>query len=158
MQPEMVQQHVGTLRGAAGNLWMTKGMQAVKSQHYQAAAHQELLNGIQELVSCLSQQVPQQGAQAATVPCKKPLSPTDSVPVRLLDKCFLLWHTADEWVAHFSSMLSDYDATENEAKLVLLRKVQLPAATELEELALQLYLKGLCGELKRLTQRRVDHT
>ena len=30
-------------------------------------------------------------------------------------------------------------------------------ATELEELALQLDLKGLCGELKWLTQRKADH-
>ena len=158
MYPEAIPQHVGTLRGAAGYLWMTQGVQAVKGQHDQAVAHQELLNGIHELVSCLSRQAPQQCAQAAAVPRKKPLPPADSVPVRPLDECFLLRHTADKWVAHFSSMLSECDATENEVKLVLLRKVQLPAATELEELALQLDLKGLCGELKWLAQRRADCT
>ena len=120
MYPEAIPQHVGTLRGAAGYLWMTQGMQAVKGQHDQAVAHQELLNGICKLVSCLSQQASQHGAQAATVPCKKPLSPTDGMPVRLLDECFLLRHTADKWLAHFSSVLSEYDAMENEAKLVLL--------------------------------------
>ena len=72
------------------------------------------------LVSCLSQQAPQQGAQVASVPCKKPLLLTDSMLVRQLDEHFLLWHTAKEWVTHFSSMLSEYDATENEVKLVLL--------------------------------------
>ena len=92
----------------------------MKGQQYQATAQQELLIGIQELVSCLSQQAPQQGVQAATVPHKKPLLPTDSVPVRPLDERFLQQHTAKEWVTHFSSMLSEYDATENEAKLVLL--------------------------------------
>ena len=74
------------------------------------------------------------------------------MPVRQLDKCFLLWHTADEWVAHFSSMLSEYDTMENKVKLILLQKVQLPAAMELEELMLQLDLKGLCGKLKWLTE------
>ena len=91
------------------------------------------------------------------MPHKKPLPPTDSVPVRLLDECFLQWHTANKWVAHFSSMLSEYDAMENEAKLILLQKVQLPVAMELEELTLLLDLKGLCGELKQLAQRRADH-
>ena len=123
-------------------------MQAVKGQHDQAVAHQELLNGIRELVSHLSWQAPQQCAQAAKVPCKRPLPPTDSVPVRLLDERCLQRHTADKWLAHFSSVLSEYDATENEAKLVLIRKVRLPAVTELEELTLQLDLKGLWGELK----------
>ena len=156
MQPEVVPQHVGTLKGAACYLWMTQGMQAVKGQHGQAAAHQELLNRIQELVPHLSQLAPQQCAQAAMVPCKKPL-PTDSVPVRLLDKHFLQWHTANEWVTHFSSMLSEYDAMENKAKLVLLQKVQLPTAKELKEFILQLDLKGLCGKLKWLVQRRMDH-
>ena len=68
----------------------------------------------------------------------------------------MLWHTADEWVAHFGRVLSEYDATENEVKLILLQKVQLLAAKELEELMLQLNLKGLCGELKQLAQRRAD--
>ena len=122
VQPKAIPQHVSTLRGAAGYLWMTQGAQAVKGQHDQAAAQQELLNRIRKLVSCLSQQAPQQCAQAAAVPHKKPLPPTDSMPVRPLDEHFL-WHTANEWVAHFSSVLSEYDATENEAKLVLLRKV-----------------------------------
>ena len=156
VQPKVIPQHIGTLRGAAGYLWMTQGAPAVKGQHDQAAAQQELLNGIRELVSCLSRQAPQQCAQAAAVPRKKPLPPADSVPVRPLDERFLQRHTANEWVAHFSSMLSEYDAMENEAKLVLLRKVQLPAAMELKELVLQLDLKGLCGELKQLTQRRAD--
>ena len=120
MYLEAIPQHVGTLRGAADYLWMTQGAQAVKGQQYQATAQQELLNGIQELVSCLSRQAPQQGVQAATVPHKKPLLPTDSVPVRPLDERFLQQHTAKEWVTHFSSMLSEYDATENEAKLILL--------------------------------------
>ena len=158
MQPKAIPQHVGTLRGAACNLWMTQDAQAVKGQQDQAAVHQELLNRIQELVSCLSRQAPQQCAQAAVVPCKKPLPLTDSVPMRLLGECFLQWHTANKWVTHFSSMLSEYDAMENEAKLVHLRKVQLPTVTELGELALQLDLKGLCGKLKWLAQRRVDHT
>ena len=95
-------------------------MQAVKGQHDQAVAQQELLNGIRELVSHLSQQAPQQCAQAAKVPHKKPLPPTDSVPVMPLDERFLLWHTANEWVTHFRRLLSEYDAMENEAKLVLL--------------------------------------
>ena len=128
---------MGTLRGAAGCLWMTQGAQAVKGQHDQVVAHLELLNRIHELVSCLSQQAPQQCAQAAIVPCKKPLLPMDSVPVRPLDERFLQWHTADEWVAHFSSVLSEYDAMENEVKIILLQKVQLPMAVELGELALQ---------------------
>ena len=122
VQPKAIPQHVSTLRGAAGYLWMTQGAQAVKGQHDQAAAQQELLNRIRKLVSCLSQQAPQQCAQAAAVPCKKSLLPPDSVPVRPLDEHFL-WHTADKWVAHFSSMPSEYDAMENKAKLVLLRKV-----------------------------------
>ena len=156
VQPKAIPQHLGTLRGAACYLWMTQGMQAVKGQHGQAAAHQELLNRIQELVPHLSQLAPQQCAQAAMVPCKKPL-PTDSVPVRLLDKHFLQWHTANEWVTHFSSMLSEYDAMENKAKLVLLQKVQLPTVKELKEFILQLDLKGLCGKLKWPVQRRMDH-
>ena len=120
VQPEVIPQHVGTLRGAAGYLWMTQGAQAVKGQHNQAAAQQELLSRIRKLVSCLSQQAPQQCAQAATVPHKKPLLPADSMPVRPLDERFLQWHTANEWVTHFSSMLSEYDAMENEVKLVLI--------------------------------------
>ena len=44
----------------------------------------------------------------------------------------------------------------NESKLILLRKVQLPAAVELEELSLRPNLKGLCTKLKRLAQRRTD--
>ena len=120
VQPKVIPQHVSTLRGAAGYLWMTQGAQAVKGQHDQAAAQQELLNRIRKLVSCLSQQAPQQCAQAAAVPRKKSLPPADSVPVMPLDKCFLQRHTADKWVAHFSSVLSEYDATENEAKLILL--------------------------------------
>ena len=123
VQPKAIPQHVSTLRGAAGYLWMTQGAQAVKGQHDQAAAQQELLNRIRKLVSCLSQQAPQQCAQAAAVPHKKSLPPADSVPVRPLDEHFLLRHTAYEWVIHFSSVLSEYDATENEAKLILLRKV-----------------------------------
>ena len=119
MQPEAIPQHVGTLRGAAYYLWMTQGAQAVKGQCDQAAAQQELLNRVQELVSCLSQQAPQQGAQAAVVPHKKPLPPADSVPVRPLDKCFLQQHTANKWVTHFSSVLSEYNTMENKAKLVL---------------------------------------
>ena len=92
----------------------------MKGQHDQAAAQQELLNRIRKLVSCLSQQAPQQCAQAAMVPHKKLLPPADSMPVRPLDKRFLQWHTADKWVAHFSSVLSEYDTMENKAKLVLL--------------------------------------
>ena len=92
-------------------LGMPWGVQAVKGQCNQAAAQQELLNGIHELVSCLSQQAPQQCAQAAAVPCKKPLLSTDSMPVRPLDECFLLQHMANKWVTHFSSMLSEYDTT-----------------------------------------------
>ena len=63
---------------------------------------------------------PQQGAQAAAVPCKKNLPPPDSVPVRQLDERFLSRHTVNEWLTHFGSMLSEYDATENKSKLVLL--------------------------------------
>ena len=135
VQPEVIPQHVGTLRGAAGYLWMTQGAQAVKGQCDQAAAQQELLSRICKLVSCLSRQAPQQCAQAAAVPHKKPLPLADSMPVRPLDKCFLQWHTADKWVTHFSSVLSESDATENKAKLVLLQKFQLPVVTELKELA-----------------------
>ena len=120
VQPKAIPQHAGTLRGAAGYLWMTQGAQAVKGQQYQATAHQELLNRIRKLVSCLSWQAPQQCAQAAVVLHKKPLPPADSVPVRPLDKCFLQQHTANKWVTHFSSMLSEYNAMENEVKLVLL--------------------------------------
>ena len=40
--------------------------------------------------------------------------------MRQLDKCFLSQNMVDEWLTHFSSMLSEYDATENESKLVLL--------------------------------------
>ena len=76
--------------------------------------------------------------------------------MRPLDEHFLQWHTADEWVTHFSSVLSESDTTENKAKLVLLQKFQLPVVTELKELTLQLDLKGLCGEFKWLVQRRVD--
>ena len=152
VQPKVIPQHVGTLRGAAGYLWMTQGAQAVKGQHDQAVAQQELLNGICKLVSCLSRQAPQQCAQAAVVPHKKPLPPADSMPVRPLDECFLQWHTADEWVTYFSSVLSEYDTMENKVKLILLQKVQLPTAMELEELMLQLDLKGLCGKLKWLTE------
>ena len=88
---------------------------------------------------------------------KKPLLPADSVPVRPLDEHFLQQHTADEWVTHFSSVLSEYDTMENEVKLILLQKVQLPAVTELKELVLQPDLMGLCGKLKWLMQRRADH-
>ena len=42
VQPKAIPQHVSTLRGAAGYLWMTQGAQAVKGQHDQAAAQQEL--------------------------------------------------------------------------------------------------------------------
>ena len=42
------------------------------------------------------------------------------MPVRPLDEHFLLWHTANKWVTHFSSVLSEYDAMENEVKLILL--------------------------------------
>ena len=52
--------------------------------------------------------------------CRKPIPSPDSVSVRPLDEHFLQQHTAKEWVAHFSSMLSEYNATENEMKLVLL--------------------------------------
>ena len=51
---------------------------------------------------------------------KKFLLPPDGMPVRLLDECFLLQHTSNEWVTHFCSMPSEYDATENEVKLVLI--------------------------------------
>ena len=58
VQPKVIPQHIGTLRGAASYLWMTQGAKAVKGQCDQAAAQQELLNGICKLVSCLSWQVP----------------------------------------------------------------------------------------------------
>ena len=68
----------------------------------------------------LSPLVSQQGAQAAAALHKKNLPPPDSVPVRQLDECFLSRHMVNEWLTHFSSMLSEYDAMENELKLVLL--------------------------------------
>ena len=115
-QIPLSQEVASYLVAAMGNkLWLPLGMpwgaQAVKGQHNQAVAQQELLSGICKLVSCLSQQAPQQCAQAVTVPHKKPLPPTDSMPVRPLDERFLLWHTANKWVTHFSSMLSEYDTT-----------------------------------------------
>ena len=157
VKPEVATQQAGTLKGAAYYLWTTQGVQAVMGQQDQAAAHKELLDGLNKLLAqYLSLPAPQQGAQAATVPRKKNLPPPDSVPVRPLNEHFLSQHMVDEWLTHFDSVLSEYDATENEAKLVLLRKVQLPAAVELEELSLQQYLKGLCDELKQLAQRRAD--
>ena len=157
VQPEAVPQHAGTLKGAAYYLWAVQGAQAVKGQQDQAAAQQGLLEGLNKLLAqYLSPLAPQQGALAAAVPHKKKLPPPDSVPVRQLDERFLSRHTVDEWLAHFSNVLSEYDATENEAKLVLLRKVQLPAVAELEELSLWLDLQGLCAELKWLAQRRAD--
>ena len=116
VQIPLSQEVISYLAAAMGNkLWLPLGMpwgvQAVKGQHDQATAQQELLSGICKLVSCLSRQVPQQCAQAVTVPHKKPLLSTDSMPVRPLDECFLLWHTANKWVTHFSSMLSEYDTT-----------------------------------------------
>ena len=155
--PEAVPQHAGTLKGAAYYLWAVQGAQAVKGQQDQAAAQQGLLEGLNKLLAqYLSPLAPQQGAQAAVVPCKKKLPPPDSVPVRQLDKHFLLQHTVDKWLTHFSNVLSEYDATENESKLVLLLKVQLLAVAELEELSLRLDLQELCTELKRLAQRRAD--
>ena len=154
--PEAIPQHAGTLKGAAYYLWAVQGAQAVKGQQDQAAAQQELLEGLNKLLTqYLSPLAPQQGAQAAAVPHKK-LPPPDSMPVRQLDKHFLSQHTVDKWLTHFSNMLSEYDATENESKLVLLQKVQLPAVTEFKELSLQLDLQGLCTKLKWLAQRRAD--
>ena len=40
--------------------------------------------------------------------------------VRQLKECFLSQHMINKWLTHFSSMLSEYDATKNESKLVLL--------------------------------------
>ena len=157
VKPEVATQQAGTLKGAAYYLLTTQGVQAVTGQQDQAAAHKELLDGLNKLLAqYLSPPAPQQGAQAAAAPCRKNLPPPDSMPVRQLDEGFLSRHMVDEWLTHFDSVLSEYDATENEAKLVLLRKVQLPAAMELEELSLQQDLKGLCAELKWLAQRRAD--
>ena len=157
VQPETIPQHAGTLKGAAYYLWAVQGAQAVKGQQDQAAAQQGLLEGLNKLLAqYLSPLAPQQGAQAAAVLHKKKLPPPDSMPVRQLDKHFLLWHMVNKWLTHFSNVLSEYDATENEVKLVLLRKVQLPAVAELEELSLWLDLQGLCAKLKRLAQRRAD--
>ena len=119
--PEDVPQHAGTLKGAAYYLWTAQGVQAVTGQKDQAAAQQGLLEGLNKLFAhYLSPLAPQQGAQAAAVPRKKNLLPPDSVPVRQLDERFLSRHTVDEWLTHFGSMLSEYDATENKSKLVLL--------------------------------------
>ena len=76
--------------------------------------------------------------------------------MRQLNECFLTWHMVDKWLAHFSNVLSEYDAKENKSKLILLCKVQLPAMAEPEELPLWLDLQGLCAKLKWLVQRRAD--
>ena len=121
VRPKDVPQYAGTLKGAAYYLWMVQGTQAVTGQKDQAAAHQGLLEGLDKLFAhYLSLLAPQQGAQAAVVLHKKNLPPPDSMPVRQLDECFLLWHMVDKWLTHFGSVLSEYDAMENEAKIIFL--------------------------------------
>ena len=51
-------------------------------------------------------------------------------------------HNYPVWTTQFSSVLNDHDAMESESYFVLLKKIQLPAATELEELSLQLDLQA----------------
>lgn len=99
---------------------LSGGLKAVVGQLSMVAAQQELLDGLSKMFTqYLSPFVVQHGSQAATTQCRKLLRNPDSVPVRELDECFLLWHTVDEWFTHFDSAVDEYDATENEKKLIL---------------------------------------